>query len=126
MNKKIDKYEDSNNFEELDRFKAPILNFDEAKECEELSNKEFRTAEGEKIVIKNAMQTIKLSIDENGGEIKSKLNLLAKGSASINKNDERRYFYLDDKFAIFLREKGKDKPYFAGRIDDLSKFQQFI
>ena len=120
MNKKIDKYEGSNNFEKLDRFKAPILNFDETKEYEELSNKEFRTAEGEKIVIKNAMQTLKLSIDENGGEIKSELNLLAKASASI---DEGRYFYVDDTFAIFLREKGKDKPYFAGRIDDISKFQ---
>jgi len=123
MNKKIDKYEGSNNFEELDRFKAPILNFDETKEYEELSNKEFRTAEGEKIVIKNAMQTLKLSIDENGGEIKSELNLLAKASASIDEKDEGRYFYVDDTFAIFLREKGKDKPYFAGRIDDISKFQ---
>ena len=126
MNKKIDKYEGSNNFEELDRFKAPILNFDKTKEYEELSNKEFRTAEGEKIVIKNAMQTLKLSIDENGGEIKSELNLLAKASASIDEKDEGRYFYVDDTFVIFLREKGKDKPYFAYiHLDDCHR-QEFF
>ena len=39
------------------------------------------------------------------------------------KADEPRYFYVDDTFAIFLREKNKPKPYFAGRIDDITKFQ---
>ena len=39
------------------------------------------------------------------------------------KEDEPRYFYVDDTFTIFLREKGKTKPYFAGRIDDITKFQ---
>jgi len=36
---------------------------------------------------------------------------------------EPRYFYVDDTFAIFLREKGKDMPYFAGIITDITKFQ---
>ena len=48
------------------------------------------------------MQTIKFSLDEN---------------------ENPRQFYLDDTFAIFLREKGKDMPYFAGRIEDITKFQ---
>ena len=39
------------------------------------------------------------------------------------KEDEPRYFYVDDTFAIFLREKGKSKPYFAGRVNDITKFQ---
>lgn len=39
------------------------------------------------------------------------------------KEDEPRYFYVDDTFAIFLKEKGKSKPYFAGRVDDITKFQ---
>ena len=40
-----------------------------------------------------------------------------------NPIEEPRYFYVDDTFAIFLREKGKTKPYFAGRVDDINKFQ---
>lgn len=32
-------------------------------------------------------------------------------------------FNEDDTFTLFLREKGKDKPYFAGRIDNITKFQ---
>ena len=36
---------------------------------------------------------------------------------------EPRYFYLDNTFAIFLSENGKSLPYFAGRIEDISKFQ---
>ena len=33
------------------------------------------------------------------------------------------YFYVDDTFVIFLREKGQELPYFAGRVDDITKFQ---
>ena len=39
------------------------------------------------------------------------------------KKQEPRYFYVDDTFTIFLREKGKSKPYFAGRVEDITKFQ---
>ena len=38
--------------------------------------------------------------------------------------DEIREFAIDDTFAIFLKEEGKDNPYFAGKISDITKFQQ--
>ena len=45
-------------------------------------------------------------------------------SAAIDpKPEEPRYFYVDNTFAIFLREKGQSSPYFAGRIEDITKFQ---
>ena len=34
-----------------------------------------------------------------------------------------REFLIDDTFAIFLVEEGKDKPYFAAKITDITKFQ---
>jgi len=37
--------------------------------------------------------------------------------------DEIRKFLVDDSFTIFLQEEGKSLPYFAARIDDISKFQ---
>ena len=39
------------------------------------------------------------------------------------KIDKPRYFYVDDIFTIFLREKGRSIPYFAGRIENITKFQ---
>ena len=70
--------------------------------------------------------SVRKILDEKGGEIKSEaaIDMIAGTSVgSKPKEDEPRYFYVDDTFAIFLREKGKTKPYFAGRIDDITKFQ---
>ena len=39
------------------------------------------------------------------------------------KIEKIRYFLVDDTFTLFLREEGKDMPYFAMNVDDISKFQ---
>lgn len=129
MNNESNKYAGSKSFENVDEFKAPNLEFDEKKEYTELANKEFKTADPyyDTAEIQKAIQTIKFSLDEKGGEIKSEAAIdMTSGVLSVvskPKADEPRYFYVDDTFAIFLREKGKTKPYFAGRIDDITKFQ---
>lgn len=129
MNNESNKYTGSKSFENVDEFKAPNLEFDEKKEYTELANKEFKTADPyyDTAEIQKAIQTIKFSLDEKGGEIKSEAAIdMTSGVLSVvskPKADEPRYFYVDDTFAIFLREKGKTKPYFAGRIDDITKFQ---
>ena len=129
MNNEATKYKGDKSFKSIDEFKAPNLTFDEKKEYKELEGKRFQTAdpiytEGE---IYKAIQTIKLSLDEKGGEIKSEAAIDMKVDATaINtkpKKEEPRYFYVDNTFTLFLREKGKEKPYFAGRIDDITKFQ---
>ena len=126
MNKESNKYTGSKSFKGVDEFKAPKLTFNEKKEYDELANKQFATADGSIGEIQKAIQTIKFSLDEKGGEIKSETAIDATFTTSIEeipKKDEPRYFYVDDTFAIFLREKGKTKPYFAGRVDDIAKFQ---
>ncbi len=128
MNQKSEKYKGSKAFKEIDEFKAPKLTFNEKREYDELSDKPFETADPEYPIgnINKAIQTIKFSLDEKGGEIKSEAAIDMTVTASIEKNikkEEPRYFYVDDTFAIFLREKGKTKPYFAGRVDDITKFQ---
>ena len=35
-----------------------------------------------------------------------------------------RLFYLDNTFVIFLKEKEKRSPYFALRVNDITKFQK--
>lgn len=129
MNNESNKYTGSRSFKNVDEFKAPNLEFDEKKEYTELANKEFKTADPyyDTAEIQKAIQTIKFSLDEKGGEIKSEaaIDMTASVTSVVSnpKADEPRYFYVDDTFAIFLREKGKTKPYFAGRIDDITKFQ---
>lgn len=129
MNDKSNKYKGSKFFEDVDEFKAPNLTFNEKREYVELANKEFKTADPfyDMAEIQKAIQTIKFSLDEKGGEIKSEaaidMKMMATSIDSEIIEKQPRYFNVDDTFAIFLREKGKFKPYFAGRIDDITKFQ---
>lgn len=129
MNEESKKYTGSKSFKDIDEFKAPKLTFNEKKEYTELQNKEFKTADATypTAEIEKAIQTIKFSIDEKGGEIKSEsgIGMQYMGSAAETKpkKDKPRYFYVDDTFTIFLREKGKSLPYFAGRIENINKFQ---
>ena len=126
MNEEASKYTGSESFNEVDEFKAPKLTFNEKKEYDELANKQFTTDDGSIGEIQKAIQTIRFSLDEKGGEIKSEAAMDMYITTSIEESpeiNEPRYFYVDDTFAIFLKEKRKTKPYFAGRIDDITKFQ---
>ena len=129
MNKESKKYTGSKNFKNVDEFKAPNLTFNEKREYTELQNKEFKTADPiyDTAKIEKAIQTIKFSLDEKGGKIKSEaaidMTMISTSVDTKTKTDEPRYFYVDDTFTIFLREKGQSLPYFAGRVEDITKFQ---
>jgi len=128
MNNETENYKGSKEFKNIDEFKMPKLEIDEKREYIELQEKKFKTADPiyDTAEIVKAIQTIKFSLDEKGGEIKSEaaieLNMFTT-SIGEPKKEEPRYFYVDDIFAIFLREKGKELPYFAGRVQDIAKFQ---
>ena len=111
-------------FEEIDEFKAPMLTYNEEREYTELQNKPFPTAMGTGTILKT-IQTIKFELNEKGGKIKSEAAMDMQNTAAIiiDKKPQPRYFYVDDTFAIFLREKGKAMPYFAGRVEDITKYQ---
>ena len=58
----------------------------------------------------------------DGNEIKlTGITTNENASISMQEETEPRYFYVDDTFALFLREEGRDKPYFAARISDITK-----
>lgn len=128
MNEEATNYNGSKMFKDIDEFKAPNLIFDEKREYSELQGKEFETNDPIYVTaeIAKAIQSIKFSLDETGGEIKSEAAIDMKTLDSIDgtlEEGEPRYFYVDDTFTIFLREKGKNMPYFSGRIEDITKFQ---
>lgn len=125
MYNEANKYKGSISFNsEMDTFKAPKLYFNQKREYKELQNKPFKTIDNRIVEIINAIQSIKFSLDENGGEIKSESLMEAEvAAAEIEEPEQPRNFIVDNTFAIFLTEKGKYTPYFAGRIEDISKFQ---
>ena len=57
------------------------------------------------------METVKFEMDNTGVKLKSEAAIIAKMTALLP-SAEPRYFYFDDTFVLFLKEKGKDKPYF--------------
>lgn len=125
MNKKAQESTSSSYMEEEDFFKAPKLKFNVKKDYIELAGKMFTTADGDVLEIAKALQTVQFEIDEKGGKVKSEAAIDVKDGLAIDPGakPKPRYFYLDDTFALFLREEGKDMPYFAARIEDITKYQ---
>jgi len=118
-------YKGDRKFQDADRLKIPNIKLNEKKEYEELANKPFETDDPlcPVAVIIKAMQTIQFELNKKGGEIKSEAAIDMMKNSAIMDEPEPRYFYVDDAFSIFLREKGKELPYFAGMITDITKFQ---
>lgn len=119
---KTKKYTGTKNFNNNDTFKAPIINLNIKKEYNELSNIVFNTKDNKEITIDTAVQTINFSLDETGGKIKSEAALDIKTTLSPVE-EEARYFNVNNTFALFLKEESKEKPYFAAKIEDITKYQ---
>lgn len=108
-------------FYDTDNFMMPKIDFNVLREYTELENKEINTLDGT-YTIEKAIQSIMFSLDEKGGKVKSEAGMDVKYEASSMVI--RRNFYVNDTFTLFLKESNKEKPYFAVRVDDISKFQQ--
>lgn len=119
MLKKQEGYQGSLKFGEEDELKVPNLKFFEEKIFEEICGSRVK---GTNLVIDQAMETVRFNMDNTGVELKSEAALIAKMTALLP-TEEPRYFYFDDTFVVFLKEKNKSKPYFALRVHDISKFQ---
>lgn len=117
------KYKGSKSLLDEENFKAPYMDFKVKKEFTELENKPFKAQDEDTCVIEKAMQSIEFQIHEKGGKVKSEagLDVVKTASGDIT---EIRHFNIDDTFALFLKENKKDIPYFAMRVNDITKYQQ--
>lgn len=106
--------------------KIPNIMLNIKDEFTEIQDKEFEFSNGDTYKIIKAIQTIKFELDKTGGKIKSEAGMGNMETTAIIDKDEKeiREFVIDDTFAIFLKENDKDKPYFAGNISDITKFQE--
>ena len=106
-----------------EKVKIPDINLNVIAELEEIEQKPFLFADGRQYVIGKALQTIKFSLDEKGGKIKSEAGMIVNKAAIVEDVKQKRDFVVDDTFFIFLKEKDKTLPYFAAKISDISKIQ---
>ena len=119
-------------FGKNDFLKVPNLKFNVLKEYSELVtdgsdvNKKFKDYRGNNCYIEDAIQTIKMELDESGGKVKSEaiIAMTVDGAALDEEVVEKRYFYFDHEFTVFIKEKGKKVPYFAANIDNIELFQE--
>lgn len=118
------KYQGSSSFKSGDTLRIPYLDFNVLKEYTELENQPFYDLEGNVYEIVKALQSIQFEIDEKGGKIKSEAAMDVFKATAVYHEEEPRYFEVNKTFAIFLKEVDKEKPYFASRVDDITKFQQ--
>lgn len=109
------KYEGKRKMQKEEELKIPYMKVDTAVNYEELCGKEIKRKQGEYIA--TALQTIKFSLDETGGEVISEgvIQDLRK-STEINMAEERQ-FDFDNDFILFLKEKDKQKPYLALKVN---------
>ncbi len=116
-------YDGSISLSNTESLKIPNLEFKEKKEFTNLQDKEFTFSTGEIYTIEEAIQTVEFKLDKKGGEVKSEAGMGVAKMALPTNQEENREFYVDDTFTLFLRENGRELPYFAARINDITKFQ---
>ena len=119
MLKKQEVYSGSQKFGENDELKIPNLKFFEEKVFDEICGNRVK---GTNLVIDKAMETVEFEMNNSGVELKSEAAIIATMTALMPK-EEVRYFFFDDTFVVFLKEKEKSKPYFALRVHDILNFQ---
>lgn len=116
------KFKGEQTFKKVDELKIPNINFFEEKIFDEMINKRIM---GTNIVISQAIESIKFNMNNKGVKIKSEAGLTAEVTSLLPPEElVPRLFYFDDTFVIFIKENKKNKPYFALRIDDITKFQK--
>lgn len=115
------KFKGNKSLEEREIVKIPNIRINKKSEFTELENKPFLFSNGESYYIEKTLQTIQFELDKTGGKIKSEAGMML--NKATMKIEEIREFNIDNTFAIFLIEEDKDMPYFAGLINNITKFQ---
>ena len=102
--------------EEKDELKIPDIDVNKTISYDELCGKQI---EGTNYLISQALQTIQFKLDNKGGSLKSEAVIAIMKTALMPSVDYPRYFYFDKAFVLFLIEKGKEKPYYAMKVDNI-------
>ena len=108
-------------------YKIPFLhinesfNFDKQLADKDIKDKTYN-ATGYTWKILKTLQTIKFDMNNEGAKLKSEAAIVVMKETAMKPSEQivnidNNYFF-DRPFVIYLKETGKDKPYFAARIKD--------
>lgn len=111
--KKSELFSGEKKFTEHDQIQIPYINIDAIINYEELCNKAIKGTNG--VFIANALQTVKFNLNESGGGLSSETSIKP---VSMSAYSDTRDFNFNSNFIIFLKEKDKEYPYFALKIDN--------
>ena len=105
-----------------DEVKIPYIDFNVKKEFNNLENKPFLYSDGSSHYIDKAIQTISLTVDESGGKIKSESGISVTKEIAAPTN--KRMFFMNKTFTMFMIESNKELPYFAAKFSSLDEVQK--
>lgn len=121
LTKKTKAFNGNQELRKIDELKIPNISFFEEKSYDELANRRIM---GTNLVINQALQTVKFNMNNKGVKLKSEAAMTTMTTSLLPPEElVPRLFYFDSTFVMFLKEKGKENPYFAMRVHDIKKFQ---
>jgi hypothetical protein len=122
--------EETRPLDDDESFLCPNIDIDLAREYKEWEGGTLALTDAKgnqtPYTIAQALQTLKLSLDNEGGEVKSEAAIVALKAAGTPFADTTRHFDYSDTFALFVRDgnAGDDaRPYVAVLVDDITMFQ---
>ncbi len=106
---------DEDKFSKKDTLLIPDMDVNKTISYNELAGRQI---ENTNYVISQALQTIQFKLDNKGGSLKSEAIITVMKTALMPEVEEPRYFLFDKPFVLFLIEEGKEKPYYAMRVEN--------
>lgn len=115
VNEKSNNYDGRTQFQKNDELQIPYIDVDTVINYDELCGKEIKGTKG--LFIRTAMQNIKFSLNEKGGNMTSEAVVMGAYN-SFSEDEPPIYFYFNDTFVLFMKEKDKAQPYMSIKVDN--------
>ncbi len=109
---KVKEYKGEKQFGKNDELIVPYISVNGRISYNELLGKFIKNTNG--MYIRTADQDVCFNLNERGCNLESKATVVTGKYADA----EKRYFEFEDTFIIFMKEKDRDIPYFALKVDN--------
>ncbi len=107
--------ENEERFSEIDKLKVPFINLNEMIEYKELADKQIENSD---FIIKKVLECVEFKLDNKGAKLKNEALMALETCALRIAPEKPRFFYFDKPFVLFMKENGKENPYFMLKIKD--------